>query len=322
MGSLVAFAPRDIPRNNAALLLKSLAALPKLAGVSPASRLEVRAPAEMVSSGIDEIDELTGGLPRGCLSQICGSASSGRTSVLLAALAAATRREEVCALVDTTDALDAVSAAAAGVDLERMLWVRCGKAGAGRRTSDFGLRASDLRLRTSGSDSETLNPEIPDQRSGARYTKAQNQTVEAQRAKSHFRHLEQALRVTDLLLQSGGFGMVAVDLGDVPHAAARRMPLASWFRFQRTIEPTPTVLLVVVQEPCAQTCASLLIRLQSGKKLSSLSYQLSVKSELWPAHAQLLDGLQIEGELLRSRLQRKPSQSVTTAFATDPARIA
>ena len=74
--------------------------------------------------------------------------------------------------------------------------------------------------------------------------------------------------------------MVAIDLGDVPHAAARRIPLASWFRFQRALEPTPTVLLVVAQQPCAQTCASLLIRLQSGKKLSALSYQLSVKSDL------------------------------------------
>src|SRR4029077_10730086 len=132
---------------------------------------------------------------------------------------------------------------------------------------------------------------------------------EVRRPRSEFQSLEQTLRVTDLLLQSGGFGLVAIDLGDVPHSAARRMPLASWFRFQRAVEPTPTVLLVVAQEPCAQTCAALLIRLQSGKKLSALNYGRAVKNkhELWPAHAQLLDGLQIEGELLRSRLQRKPA---------------
>src|SRR6266436_6153231 len=226
-GCAVAFAPRKEP----ALVLKRLAAMPKLASVTPASQLEVRSSPEMVSSGIREIDALTGGLPRGCLSEICGSASSGRTSVLLAALAAATRREEVCALVDTTDALDAISAAAAGVELEKLLWIRCGV--------------------------WRLTPDL--------------------------RSLEQALRVTDLLLQSGGFGLVAIDLGDVPHSEARRMPLASWFRFQRTVEPTPTVLLVVAQEPCAQTCASLLIRLHSGKKLSALSYQLSVKSDICPA---------------------------------------
>ena len=281
------FAPRKEP----ALVLQRLAALPKLAGVTAASRLEVRPTPEMLSSGIREIDELTGGLPRGGLSEICGPASSGRTSVLLAALAAATRRQEVCALVDTTDALDAVSAAATGVELERLLWIRCTEAPGGR------FRTSDVRPHTRGPRSEVRSP-TPHSR------------------------IEQALRITDLLLQSGGFGLVAIDLGDVPDLAARRIPLASWFRFQRTIEPTATVLLVVAQEPCAQTCASLLIRLRAGKKLSALSYQLSEKNELLPAHAQLLDGLQVEGELLRSRLQRKPAQSVTTAFATKAVRIA
>ncbi len=68
---------------------------------------------------------LTGGLPRGALSEITGPASSGRTGVMLAALAQATRRREVCALVDASDSFDPASAAAAGVDLERLLWVRC-----------------------------------------------------------------------------------------------------------------------------------------------------------------------------------------------------
>ena len=72
------------------------------------------------------LDTLTGGLPRGCLTEICGPASSGRTTLLLAALAAATRRGEFCVVVDASDALDPQSAAAAGVELERLLWVRCG----------------------------------------------------------------------------------------------------------------------------------------------------------------------------------------------------
>ena len=303
-GCAVAFAPRKEP----ALVLKRLAAMPKLSSVTPASRLEVRSSPEMVSSGIREIDALAGGLPRGCLSEICGSASSGRTSVLLAALAAATRREEVCALVDTTDALDAISATAAGVELERLLWIRCGirprASGVGRQAPGSKPQHSDLETDTRGLTSDVRRP-----RSDVR------------RPASDFRSLEQALRVTDLLLQSGGFGLVAIDLGDVPHSEARRMPLASWFRFQRAVEPTPTVLLVVAQEPCAQTCASLLIRLQSGKKLSAFRCQPLVKNELGPAHTQLLDGLQIEGELLRSRLQRKPAQSVTTAFATQAVRV-
>ena len=299
LGGAVVFAAKKEP----ALVLQRLAALPKLAGVTAASRLEVRSTPEMVSCGIREIDELAGGLPRGCLSEICGPASSGRTSVLLSALAAATRRQEVCALVDTTDALDDVSATATGVELERLLWIRCGRASdLGHRTSDFRPQASDLRAPTSKTDAQGLRSDVRGPMSAVR--------------------LEQALRVTDLLLQSGGFGLVAIDLGDVPDSAARRIPLASWFRFQRAVEPTATVLLVVAQEPCARTCASLLIRLQAGGKSSVLSYQLSAEEKLGPAHSQLLDGLQVEGELLRSRLQRRPAQSVTTAFATKAVRIA
>jgi recombination protein RecA len=286
----VVFAPA--PRKEPALVLQRLAALPKLAGVTAASRLEVRPTPEMISSGIREIDELTGGLPRGGLSEICGPASSGRTSVLLSILAAATRRQEACALVDTTDALDAVSAAATGVELERLLWIRC----------------ADVSLRRSMEDGRLARPA----------GRGRPASIDARSARSDAR-LEQALRVTDLLLQSGGFGLVAIDLGDVPDSAARRIPLASWFRFQRAVEPTATVLLVVAQEPCAQTCASLLIRLGTP---SAFSDQLSAKEKSGPAHARLLDGLQVEGELLRSRMQRKPAQPVTTAFATKAVRIA
>src|SRR5271156_485634 len=108
------------------LILERLSAVPKLAGVTPASRLEVRPSPQMVSSGIRELDALTGGRPRGCLTEICGPASSGRTSILLATLSAATQRQEICALVDISDAFNPHSAAAAGVNFERMLWVRCG----------------------------------------------------------------------------------------------------------------------------------------------------------------------------------------------------
>ena len=72
------------------------------------------------------------------------------------------------------------------------------------------------------------------------------------------------LKVTDLLLQAGGFGMVVLDLGDIPAESVRRVPLTSWFRFRRAVEPTATVLLLIEQEPCAKTCASLVLRLQGG----------------------------------------------------------
>ena len=86
--------------------------------------------------------------------------------------------------------------------------------------------------------------------------------------------LDQVLRVTDLLLQSNGFGLIALDLGDISTRAARRIPLASWFRFRRAIETTSTVMLVVEQQPIAGSCSSLLMRLQaSGSKLQESKLQ-------------------------------------------------
>lgn len=69
-------------------------------------------------------DLLDGGLPRGRVSELVGPQSSGKTTLLTAFLAAATRRGEVTAYVDLADSLHPQSFAAAGVDLERLLWVR------------------------------------------------------------------------------------------------------------------------------------------------------------------------------------------------------
>ena len=272
---------------SAEVFLRYSSAIPKLKGVTPASRLEVRPAPEMASSGVAAVDAFAGGLPRGCLSEICGPASSGRTSVLVAALAAATQREEACALVDTTDGFDPLSAA--GVQFERLLWIRCGLCDAERR-GNFAKRSSreveaSLQLPSAGAG-------IP---RSARDDKAQ-------------RALEHSLRVTDLLLQSGGFGLVAIDLSDVPFQMARRIPLTTWFRFQRAVENTATVLLVIGQAPNAQTCAALLI------KLSAISPQLSEQTS--PPHAQFFEGMRIESELLRSRVERKPAASVRTVFAS------
>jgi hypothetical protein len=263
----------SVASNSPARVFERLSALPKLAEVTPASRLTVRPTPEMVSSGVREIDALTGGLPRGCLTEVCGPVSSGRTSLLLAVLAAATQRQEACALVDVSDAFDPVSAAMAAVNFESLLWVRC-KANPPRKHRD---------------------------------TEKTNQKHEDPYRSRMEPPVEQALRVTDMLLQSGGFGLVIVDLGDVALKIARRIPLTSWFRFQRAIEHTPTVLFVVTQAPCAQTCAALLLR------LSAVSCQLSAQT---PSHAALLNDLEIEAEILRSRMPRKPAQSTTASFST------
>ena len=210
--------------------------------------------------------------------------------MLLAALAAATERQEACALVDTSDMFDPASAAAAGVNFERLLWVRCDSRSKNspRRHPSTTLRAGSDAEKEKNADSSSTAPAV-----------------------------EQALRVTDLLLQSGGFGLVVIDLGSVPFHTAHRIPLTSWFRFQRAVEHTPTVLLAITPAPCAQTCATVLL------KLSAISCQPSAEerdaAEKVPAHAQLLNGISSEGELLRSRLA-KPVRSVRTAFETNALR--
>jgi len=300
---------------------KRLVAIPKLTEVKPASRLALRPAPEMVSSGVREIDALTGGLPRGRLTEVCGSQSSGRTSLLFATLAAATKRQEACALVDVNDVFDPMLATAAEVGFEQLLWVRCGSPVENSQSSARTLRVG----------------------SGAGGNSEAGKNVARQRGETM---LGQALRVTDLLLQSGGFGLVTLDLGDVPLQMARRIPLTSWFRFQRTIEHTPTVLLVITQKPCAQTCASLLLKMQAqflgarpgagDKKPPVFSPLHSTQDSKAPArwegsglhsaeevpkkfpasggfsHTELLEGLHIQTEVLRSRLERKPARSLTT----------
>jgi hypothetical protein len=159
---------------------------------------------EAVSSGLEPIDNLTGGLPRGGLTELVGPASSGRTALTLAILAAMTAREEACAWVDAQDAFDPLSAWAAGTELERLLWVRC-------------------------------------------------------------RNIEQTLRAADMLIHGGGFGMVVLDLSNVAPRTVRRVPLSFWFRVRRAVEHTPTVLILLEQEPCARTCASLVLKVRNSK---------------------------------------------------------
>jgi recombination protein RecA len=93
--------------------------------------------------GIPVLDASTGGLPRGSLTEIYGPVSSGKTSFLLSTLAGRTANAEVCALVDAQDAFDPLGADAAGVRLERLLWVRC-------RGIDPALRSVDLLLHAGG----------------------------------------------------------------------------------------------------------------------------------------------------------------------------
>ena len=173
--------------------------------------------AEVISAGVTEVDALTGGLPRGAITEIFGPASSGRTSLMLAALAYASNHDEVCALIDTSNTFDPMSATNAQMDLDRLLWVRCdGK-------------------------------------------------------------LEHAFKAADLLLQGGGFGLVVLDLGDVPAQQARRVISSWWYRFRRVVENKPTALVVIAADSCVRSCAAMTLEMK--KELGVWSSTTSVMAE-------------------------------------------
>ena len=132
------------------------------------------------------------GLERGTIAEVSGQRSSGKTSVCLNVLAQATRGGEICALIDTCGSFHPESATEAGVELSRLIWIRCnGNSG-------------------------------------------------------------HALRAADLLLHAGGFGVVCLDLCEVPVRVLNHIPISYWYRFGRAIENTPTTLLVCNTFPQAR----------------------------------------------------------------------
>lgn len=87
---------------------------------------------------------LSQGLPRGIIAEISGPRSSARTSAGLHILAQATARGEVCAVIDLFDSFHPCSANAAGIQLDRVLWVRC------RGHVEYAIRTTDLLLHAGG----------------------------------------------------------------------------------------------------------------------------------------------------------------------------
>lgn len=176
--------------------------------LAPLERMD---PSALMPMDVAVLDTcLRGGLPRGQLSELAGPRSSGRMTLFLQMAAASTRRGEIAALVDTLDRLDVASAAAAGVDLSRLLWIRGQEiAGPAERTID------------------------------------------------------RALKALNLVLQAGGFGVVAIDLADVPPAALRQIPFMTWLRVQRAIEGSDTACVLLTSEPFARSAGGLTVSLTS-----------------------------------------------------------
>ena len=124
------------------------------------------------------------------------------------------------------------------------------------------------------------------------------------------RTMEQSFRATDFLLQAGGFGFIALDLSDIPRELVHRVPLDTWFRFRRAVEGTPTILLVLEQEPHAKTCASLVLRMEAERSRWQATLSPRIADFYRHPFSRLLDGSEIHAELIQSRAH----QGIKTDF--------
>lgn len=198
---------------------------------------------------VDALDRaLSGGLPRGQVSEVAGPSSSGRTSVAWAALAAATRRGESVALIDTFDRFDPPTAHACGLDLSRLLWVR------GQAVS-----------KTAGAVDPAWLP-------GVRAVNGPGTFVE--------RVIDRAIKALNLVVQSGVCTLVVIDLIDMPANALRRLPASTWFRVERAIEGSDTAVLILAAQPVARSAGGRSIVL-TGNREPGTGNRTSAPGVIW-----------------------------------------
>jgi recombination protein RecA len=255
-------------------------------------------------TGIDAVDQLLeGGVPVGAITEIVGAECSGRTSLALSFIAEITHSAKVCAWIDVSNALHPEFAAAAGVDLQRLLWVRCGASTpsliAQRPRGCFtipekyfvpapvkrGLHGGGFGPHPRGEVkgmSEAIGSLLKPEAIAPRCAEPQRR-VQPERAVFEVKafqqnrcpdkpappgkpwvRIDQALRVVDLLLQGGGFSAVVLDMGSISPEDALRVPLAAWFRYRAAAERTQTSIVLITQHACAKSSAGLVLRLQQG----------------------------------------------------------
>jgi recombination protein RecA len=251
---------------------------------------------------VDEL--LDGGLPLGAITEVVGPECSGRTSFALSFVAGMTRAGKVCAWIDVSDGFDPESAAATSVDLSQLLWVRCGVLPAlrvrpraqrtfslpekylippptkkGLHGGGFGSHPRNEIKGLSDAVGGLLKPKtfVPRCAELQRRERPEKEAFEPNLSGTEMRsrqtiapsskplsRIEQALRVTDLLLQGGGFSAIVIDMGSIAPEHSSRVPLATWFRYRPAAEHTQASIVLLTQYPCAKSSAELLLRLQPG----------------------------------------------------------
>lgn len=301
----------------------------------------------VVPTGVSEIDTLLeSGVPIGAITEMVGPESSGRTAIALSLLRHLTHGGRVCAWVDVSDTLSPESAAAAGVNLSRLLWARCGvppshaKPSAGYKFSlpekysvpamikkglhggGFGRHPRNEVKGLSEAVSGLLRPEViaprcaePQRRiRPAReiFTPQPQPSLPRANASANnckpWARIEQALRVTDLLLQAGGFSAIVLDLASIAAEYATRVPLATWFRYRAAAERTQAVFLLLTQHSCAKSSGELLLRFQPG--------------EVRDDEATVFTGIEHRLQVERKRFTQEPANVVPLRKLPQNANIA
>ncbi|MEG9437827.1 recombinase RecA [Edaphobacter sp. HDX4] len=253
----------------------------------------------VVETGIEPLDDLLqGGLPVGAVSELTGPECSGRTSVALSFLARITEANKVCAWIDVTNSFDPASAAAMGINLKKLLWVRCGvqqtiTARAGRRfllpEKYFAPRPIKKGLHGGGfgphprtevrglSDAvgdlfaprcaEPQHRPRPYKGSAEPSTTAVTQAARSPKRAKQYDAIEQGVRSADLLLQTGGFSAIVLDLGSIAPEYVARIELSTWHRYRLAAERTQSSILLLSQYPCAKSSSELELRLSSVEEV-------------------------------------------------------
>jgi hypothetical protein len=82
-----------------------------------------------------------------------------------------------------------------------------------------------------------------------------------------------ALKAMSLVLQAGHFGLVVLDLSDVPASAVRAFPFTTWLRVARTIEGSQTVALLVGTDRIARSPGGVTIALERPGRHAAVTWE-------------------------------------------------
>jgi hypothetical protein len=208
-------------------------------------------------SGLEGRKSYAAGLPRGQVSEVVGPSSSGRTSLAWAALAAATKRGESVALIDTFDRFDPPTAHACGIELSRLLWVR-GQAVS--KTTGAIDPAWLPGVRAVNGSASARKPSSELRRDLAEARRVSGASVGGPGTFLE-RVIDRAIKALNLVVQSGVCTMVVIDLIDVPATALRRLPASTWFRIERAIEGSDIAVLILSATPLARSAGGRSIHL-------------------------------------------------------------